>query len=345
MTRYERGLVMKAKCTIGQGSGGKRTILENVLPLDTPFGIDVFPIHACNFQCSYCLFALDIKEHGFGFKRDIMDYSLYKKCVDDIKQFSRKIKMIRFVGIGEPLLHKEIDKMVRYTVENNVAEQTEIITNGTLLTENLSDRLISAGLGKLLISIQGLSKEDYKRVSNYDIDMAGFINNIKYFYYNRQNTKLGIKIIDCGLNGREDEFFGLFGDLCDNISIEHTSPLVSKIDYTNMLNKDDLNISVRGGVKTFSNRCSFPFYLLQINPDGTVYPCCSAEKLESLGNCNTDNIVDIWHGEAFNKFRKNMLKGAMYCGTACANCEGYRYASFKEDIISDEKAKELLGKY
>lgn len=44
---------MKAKDISGQAPGGKRTLLAEVLPLDTPFVVQVFPVFACNFKCNF----------------------------------------------------------------------------------------------------------------------------------------------------------------------------------------------------------------------------------------------------------------------------------------------------
>lgn len=39
---------MKAKDISGQAPGGKRIKLAEVLPLDTPFMIEIYPVYACN---------------------------------------------------------------------------------------------------------------------------------------------------------------------------------------------------------------------------------------------------------------------------------------------------------
>jgi len=69
-----------------------------------------------------------------------MDFNLYKKCIDGLSKFPNKVKMIRFAGTGEPLLHKDIAKMVEYAVKMNVAEAVDIVTNGLLLEPDLSDK-------------------------------------------------------------------------------------------------------------------------------------------------------------------------------------------------------------
>lgn len=334
---------MKAEIFKGKGSGQKRAVLKDIVPLEMPFCIDIFPIYACNFKCKYCLYSLNKREHGYNFSTNIMSLDLFKKCVDDMKQFPNKLKMLRFVGIGEPLLNPDISEMVKYAKLSDVSEQIEIVTNGSLLTKEMSDKLINSQLPKLYISIQGLTKEKYLEISQYNLDMNEFRNSIKYFYDNKKETELRIKILDCGLNSKKDEliFYKMFGDICDYITIEATSPLVSKVDYTRMGN---FNKTVRGNIAEEFDICSFPFYMMQINPDGSIYPCCSAENMKPLGDCTKDHIFEIWKGINFVNFQKKMLTGAKNCDQPCAKCLAFRYSSFPEDRISKEDAEQILEK-
>ncbi|MBP3857745.1 MAG: radical SAM protein, partial [Ruminiclostridium sp.] len=145
----------------GMTPGGKRTPLRDVLPLDTPYLIQVFPVYACNFHCNFCLHALDRSKHGYISDTTLMDLVLYKKCIDDMKQFPRKLKMLRFAAIGEPLLHPQITDMIAYAKQAGIADSVDIVTNGSLLTHELSEKLIDSGLDRLRISVDGISDESF----------------------------------------------------------------------------------------------------------------------------------------------------------------------------------------
>ncbi len=103
-----------AKDITGQAPGGKRIKLAEVLPLSTPLVVQIFPIYACNFKCNYCIFQLDKNERGFISDKAVMNFNLYKKVIKELSLFPNKIKVLRFVGIGEPLLHKNIVDMIKY---------------------------------------------------------------------------------------------------------------------------------------------------------------------------------------------------------------------------------------
>jgi molybdenum cofactor biosynthesis enzyme MoaA len=162
--------MMKAKDISGQAPGGKRTVLAEVLPLDTPFVVQIFPIYACNFRCGYCIFSVPKQKRYFISDQVAMNFDLYKKSVEDMAQFPRQVKVLRFVGIGEPLLHPKIADMIGYAVSKGIAQTVELLTNASLLTPKLSDALISAGLSRLVVSLQGTSSEKYAEVCGAPID-------------------------------------------------------------------------------------------------------------------------------------------------------------------------------
>lgn len=342
---YKGGISVKAKRINGQAVNGKREILGSKLPLDTPYSVTFFPIYACNFKCKYCIHSLEINERETVSDVATMLWETYKKCIDDMLEFPNKVKQIHLTGLGEPLLHKDIGKMVEYAKQKDVAEGIDIVTNGSMLTEKLTHELVDAGLTVLRISIQGINKEQYKRESGIDIDFVQFYNNIKYFYNNRGNTKLYIKVIDEALDdGQQEEFFNMFGDICDTIAIEHLCPFVEKINYTDTFNQDEFVVTMNGNQILNTDICPQPFYSLQIYPDGKCIPCCTIEKPIVVGDCLEQSLVKIWNGDTINSFRRLQLQSQKGKNKTCSKCQQYKFGMFKEDIL-DEYASELLKLY
>lgn len=329
---------MKAKDISGQAPGGKRTKLAEVLPLDTPFVVQIFPIYACNFTCAYCLFSVKNDKRGFISDEVIMDLELYRKCVDDMGRFPKKIKVLRFVGIGEPLLHKNIVDMVGYTRLKGIAHKIEILTNGALLSPVMSDNLIKSGLSRLVVSVQGTTKGKYQEISGVDIDFEEFIDNLKYFYEHKGDVEMYIKIVDTALDGKDDEkrFYDVYGDICDTMAIEHTVPIHDGIDFDKVLKGKDFSTTQFGLPVGDVAVCPQPFYTLQINPDGKVVPCYSWEYPGIMGDCRLESVVDIWNGNKFQQFRRRMLDGLKCASEACAHCNIIKYRLFPEDDLKND---------
>jgi radical SAM domain protein len=78
---------MGARRIDGQAVNGGRRKLAEVIPLDTPYAITVFPIYACNFKCSYCIHSIDVKQRPHVVDKAVMDIGLYKKIIDDLQAF------------------------------------------------------------------------------------------------------------------------------------------------------------------------------------------------------------------------------------------------------------------
>jgi radical SAM protein with 4Fe4S-binding SPASM domain len=336
---------MKARNISRQAPGGERTPLARALPLKTPIVIQLFPVYACNFKCRYCVFSVDKAARGFISDKITMDMDLYKKVIDDISAFPEKVKVLRFVGMGEPLLHNNLPAMIKYAASNNIAHRLEVLTNASLLAPKVSDDLVSAGLSRLVVSLQGTSSRKYQEVSGVNINMESFIGNLEYFYRHRGKTHLHIKIIDYALEGKEDEqnFFHLFGDICDTLGIEHAGPIFPSVDYEPVLRGKNPSLTQFGLPVSKLQICPQPFFTLQVNPDGKVVPCYSIAYPSILGDCNNDSLYEIWKGGRLRQFQRKMLDGVDRVCETCSQCKISGHRLFPEDDIS--QAAERLKRY
>ena len=326
--------------------GGVREPLRDVLPLDTPYMIQMFPVYGCNFRCGFCLHALERERHGYISDVSFMDMDLYRKCIDGMRGFERKLKMLRFAAIGEPLLHRDIAEMVRYAEQAEIAQSVDIVTNAALLTPELSDRLIDAGLDRLRISVEGLSAEDYRKHAGREIDFDRFVEQIRYFYEHSGKTHVYIKIIDYMVQKPEEEqrFFELFRPICHSIAIEHLTPTIAEIDYDRLSGGMAADKPQNGDTMLNAEVCPQGFYMMQINPDGKVVPCCSMKYPVILGDVNRNTVPEIWAGDRFNQFRRGMLEDRTRISPVCRDCKLYLYDLHPEDVL-DEVRESLMKKY
>jgi len=68
--------------------------------------------------------------------------------------------------------------------------------------------------------------------------------------------------------------------------------------------------------KTF---CIYPWIHIHAYPTGEAYPCCHAEmKPGVIGNCRTQTLEEIWHGEPLQRLREDMLAEREH--PACTRC-------------------------
>ncbi len=334
----------------------KRKPLIDMLPLEAPLGVHVCPSTYCNFKCHYCKHSVDTFDGGVGktgwLKREFMGMDMYKLLIRQLSKFPKKIKTLNFAWLGEPLLHPQIVEMVKIAKEANVAETVSIVTNGSLLSHEMSDGLIEAGLDLLRISLQGLTAEDYWTISKYKIDFEKYVENIAYFYEYKKDTRVYIKIMDAMLKSDDDErkFRDLFEPICDVINIEHLVPLQNELDISDMKNVFEVNYF---GDKVKDNKiCAYSFFLLVISPKGDIMPCPEAGSYIDgngkivdmhIGNIKDISIYDYWNGKMLNSFRLNMIKGKKDSNRICEKCSFIKYHTAEEDRLDD--FKERLLKY
>lgn len=320
---------------------GKRTKLSEAIPLNTPLIVQIFDMYACNLSCRFCHYGLPKEQRPKITTKSVMSLELFKKIIDDLKAFPNKIKLLRFCGAGESLLDKNIVEMVRYASESQVAEKIELITNGVLLTKDISTALINAGLTRLRVSIYGLSSEKYKELCSTEVDFNKIVENVQFFY--KENVRLGksvnvyVKTMNVALDNKEEEnkFVELFGDYCDTYAIESVVPNVEGLDYSEWLEDGTPNYNALGFNLPKINVCPQPFHLLTICPDGRVVPCTN-ESMIGVGDCNTQSMLEIWNGKILNKCQREMLDGHIAIGGTCKTCNIVQCRPFPEDILDND---------
>lgn len=118
-----------------------------------PLNIVLVPTLACNFSCPYC------------FEKVVCDKYINNDYFSVLKKYAEKnfkhhsLVQISLFG-GEPLVKaNEMLDFLKYTKEDSLKNgydlKTSIVTNGSLLTEEILNELLSYGLFSLQITLDG----------------------------------------------------------------------------------------------------------------------------------------------------------------------------------------------
>jgi MoaA/NifB/PqqE/SkfB family radical SAM enzyme len=113
------------------------------------------PTNRCNLSCVTCI------RHSWNEALGEMSISNFSRIIENLQHFTSPPDIF-FGGLGEPLSHPHIVDMIRQA--KTLGSAIELITNGTLLTESLSESLIDAGLDTLWVSLDGATPESYTDV-------------------------------------------------------------------------------------------------------------------------------------------------------------------------------------
>ncbi|BCL81157.1 radical SAM protein [Ktedonobacteria bacterium brp13] len=125
--------------------------------LALPRSIYIESTTRCNELCQQCPRTLLTREED----RDL-SFENFRSIVDQFPALERVV----LHGLGEPLLNKELPKMIRYLKERGV--YVLFNSNGILLTERRGQELIDAGLDEYRLSMDGTNRESYARIRGVD---------------------------------------------------------------------------------------------------------------------------------------------------------------------------------
>ncbi len=91
--------------------------------------------------------------------------------------------------------------------------------------------MLAAGIDKINISVDGMTKDQYKSFTGFDFDFPTFVANVKWLYENQGNCEVVVKIpAELITQAQRQEFFDTFGDQCDRIFIENFAPCWPEFD-------------------------------------------------------------------------------------------------------------------
>jgi MoaA/NifB/PqqE/SkfB family radical SAM enzyme len=127
-------------------------ILKGIMSTDHPIMAHLIPIRRCNLSCTYCN---EYDDHSKPIPVDTI-----RERIDRLADL--KTSIITLSG-GEPLLHPDLDDVIRRMRERGVI--AGMITNGYLLTADRIKRLNDAGLDHMQISIDNVMPDDVSKKS------------------------------------------------------------------------------------------------------------------------------------------------------------------------------------
>jgi uncharacterized protein len=130
----------------------------------------IFVSNACNLDCQYCTGRrLKLAKANDYMSKEVADK--YLRFLDAEIRSGRTKFSVEFFG-GEPLLNLEIVEHIAGGVRRIEelygvkARKTSLITNGTLLTKSVMDRLCACGIDSVQLTLDGPKKiNDERKVS------------------------------------------------------------------------------------------------------------------------------------------------------------------------------------
>src|SRR3954468_16266815 len=115
--------------------------------------VQIESTNICNAKCVFC------PRDEMHRRQGVMDFDLFRKIVDECATLG--ITHVRVHNYGEPFLDKQLVEKVRYAKSKGIAE-VGMISNGSLITEDIARGMIEAGLDAINISVDAGGKDVFE---------------------------------------------------------------------------------------------------------------------------------------------------------------------------------------
>ena len=278
---------------------------EHIIDEFPPY-LQIEPSSICNYRCVFC-FETDktFTDKKAGFMGS-MKIDLFKNIID---QAQGNIEFLSLASRGEPLICKDIIKMLKYT--ENKFLNLKMNTNASLLTEEKIHAILGGGIGTIVFSADAADEKLYSKLRvNGKLDRV--LKNIELFNHIKEKdykkNKIITRVSGVKVNNEQsiESMTKLWGNLVDQVAF---------VDYNPWENVYDSKAS------NIEKPCSDLWRRMFIWWDGKANPCDTDYKSTlSVGNFNNKSIKELWNSEFYKKLRENHVNNKRKNLFPCKNC-------------------------
>ena len=254
--------------------------------------------YRCNLRCRHC--------YNPEIPQTELDTAEMKRIIAQLRD--RGCLFITFTG-GEPFVRRDFPELLRYARESGLV--ASVSTNGSLVTRAKAELLRDFDLLSVDVSLYGLSREAYARVTGNGAAYAQVLAGIEAL--RDAGVNVFVKFIVTRDTWRDAPSFGRLLDSLSVQGIVHWPRLFPRQDggrfpLTLRLTDEELSELLAGGVlkpPARKGRCFAGSTRLRISPEGKLYPC---EFLPiELGDLRAEPLGDVLrqHFENNSVFSRN----------------------------------------
>lgn len=306
-----------------------------------PSQIIVDSTQFCNLACIHCPHPSFIKTDAYSGSH--LDIELHKKLIDEIATDGLGIcQYIRYTANGETLIHPKFDEMIEYAGKYSKT-RINVTTNGVLLTDKKSKKLLDAGVNVFDISLDAYSDETYSKVRvKGDLSKVrpNVLNLIKLIKEGSYDAKLVVSFVEQPLNMHETK---QFEDFWKNAGADF---VVIRRLHSAAGAKDGIKSKMEEGLKNVERKpCLYPWERLVVTPEGDLGFCPAGWTGEShFIDFNKTTIKEAWQSKFMNSLREahlsNNYKGFDFCKqcpdwihTKWPDEQGKNYSDMMQELV------------
>ncbi len=213
------------------------------------------------------------------------------------------VPSIKLSNWGEPLLHPRIVDMISFAKKAGVID-VALNTSATMLTPDLSEAILDAGLDGMFFSFDAATKATYETMragANFEETLRNIRNFVRIRdMKNAYRTLVRVSVVLTDANRHEaDKTAELFSDTADVISFNKEFRNLDPVSNEEVF--DPLTRKMRYS-RNHNYACSFLWQRLRIHWDGSIGLCNNDynEKMEDI-NIRAHTVESLWQRDPFSK--------------------------------------------
>ncbi len=294
--------------------------------LNFPQHIQLQTHSKCNMACSMCPHP-DLKRNR---DKGVLEWEAFRRIIDEAvshQQFGSIVLDLQ----NEPTLDAELIKRIEYIrqVETHPIF-IGMTSNGLKFDDELAKKLFSAGLSKVVFSLNATTSSSYNKISP----------RVKF-----ESVKGNLdKVLNVPeLRDKVVVSFGISADNTDEATnfiaeMESRSAKYRVFPYGTRLGDARSDIISKQSKALFKS-CHYPLYAMPIRLTGDVLLCCHDWLgREDLGNVLESSISAVWNSKNYIKIRKNAATPGKLPTEMCSSCDSpYEYnghISMNDSVVS-----------
>ena len=289
-----------------------------------PTFVSIEPANFCQLHCPQC--PVGNKTH-IPNSKDLLSLAQFQHILEQVRD---SVHTIQFFFQGEPLLNNDLPEMIKAASKAGI--YTIVSTNALALTPLFAEKLMTSGLNRIIVSIDGMSEESYGayRVGG---NLHKALDGLMYLRQAKDQTASNthIELQALRLRSNEHEWSAMKRQYkvigADSLTLktaqfydfEHGNPLMPTDERYSRYTKG------KDGIYRLKRKPSCSCHRLWtgcvITVTGEVLPCCYDKSAAfSFGNIFAHSLDEIYHGEKANRFRRTILQKRSR-PAMCSNCE------------------------
>lgn len=283
--------------------------------LTYPKFIELETVRACNARCTFCA----IDDWSTEKVKDLtLPDALFEKFITEISDFTDRIDTVCLCRDGEPTLDKKLAERIK-KLKNIGIKRISISTNAQILTSDLSQALLHAGIDDMMFSIDGATKavfENIRKNLKFDKVVSNTLEFIRLRNAIRPSTRIRVRMVVTEDNRHEvNDFFSFWNQQVTSDDLVQAKELHN---WGNQLAKESLD-----NINKFSDLpCIAPFNMFTIHLNGNVVMCGhDFSDRHVVGNIKESTIQQIWQDKAINRIRHLHLAGQRNKIDMCRGCD------------------------